>query len=44
MQSFKATMNDTSWQEATQNKIQALENNGTLLVTNLPLGKKALHS
>ena len=37
-------MKDPSWPEAMQNEIQALENNGTWCVTDLPPGKKALDS
>ena len=43
-QFFKAAMKDPSWQEAMHNEIQALENNGTWRVTDLPSGKKALGS
>ena len=43
-QFFKAAMKDPSWQEAMHNEIQALENNGTWRVTDLPPGKKALGS
>ena len=43
-QSFKVAMRNPGWQEAMQKEIQAFENNGTWLVTNLPPGKKALGS
>ena len=37
-------MKDPAWQVAMQNEIQALENNGTWRLTDLPPGKKALGS
>ena len=43
-QSFKAIMRDLGWQKAMQKEIQALENNGTWRVIDLPPGKKGLGS
>ncbi|GJT64366.1 retrovirus-related pol polyprotein from transposon TNT 1-94 [Tanacetum coccineum] len=43
-QTFKEAMKDENWRSAMQKEIQALENNGTWIVTTLPVGKKAIGS
>ena len=41
---YAEAIKDERWREAMRKKIQALENNGTWTVENLPLGKKAIGS